>query len=282
MTGMKNCAFSLLLYPLKKKKLSILPHKQNVHREQKEVVAENAAQRSSWGNKDVRWKMIPRVDLLPPQHCWCIISFSHLNTVRGQGACGRSPVRCVHPGGGAMGIWVLVPSRPQLRAATVRVRLHLPAGDQVGLQAWRGRNRERRTSPGRSVLTLRWNCHPCVDESIGGGGFRTLYPAGWIPSAASGMKLESREGEAVKISVSPSWKSQGHILYMSHSCFPKHILDINTVCDLKEERRSAKETNTTHEQPTLLPKSTGPTLISSFHMLIFNLFPLYWDNYSFI
>lgn len=144
MTGMKNCAFSLLLYPLKKKKLSILPHKQNVHREQKEVVAENAAQRSSWGDTDVRWKMIPRVDLLPPQHCWCIISFSHLNTVRGQGACGRSPVRCVHPGGGAMRIWVLVPSRPQLRAATVRVRLHLPAGDQVGLQAWRDRNKEKK------------------------------------------------------------------------------------------------------------------------------------------
>lgn len=63
---------------------------------------------------------------------------THLYTVQGHR---RSTVGCVHAGGGAARVGVLVRSRIQLSAAAVGVRLQLPAGDQVGLQAcrwWRG------------------------------------------------------------------------------------------------------------------------------------------------
>lgn len=60
---------------------------------------------------------------------------THLNTVRGQR---RSTVGGVHARGGAARLGMLVRSRIQLSAAAVGVRLQLPAGDQVRLQACSG------------------------------------------------------------------------------------------------------------------------------------------------
>lgn len=82
------------------------------------------------------------------------IACTYLNTVRRQGAGCRNPIRCVHFGSRALRICMLMPSRPQMRAATVRVKLHLPARDQVGLQAWRDRNRDGRMP---SFVALKWN-----------------------------------------------------------------------------------------------------------------------------
>lgn len=87
-------------------------------------------------------KKIPGTHSLP--------THTHLNTVQGQR---RSTVGGVHAGGGAAGFGVLVRSRIQLSAAAVGVRLQLPAGDQVRLQAWWWRGqREMRSSPPSSSL----------------------------------------------------------------------------------------------------------------------------------
>ncbi len=150
---------------------------------------------------------------------------AHLSTVWRQGAGWRSYIRCVRPGSRAPRIGMLGPSQPQLRAATVRVRLHLPARDQVGLQAWRDRNREREEDvTGRSVhsqmkLEQAWVgfSHPCVDEGIGGcfriqqrlSAWQDEFPQ-WIILAGSGMKLESREGEAVNINLSQLQKPRSY------------------------------------------------------------------------
>lgn len=96
---------------------------------------------------------------------------AHLSTFRREGACWRSSVRRYHHwSSGAMRIRVL--SQPHLRAAAVRLWLHLPAGDQVGLQAWGDRNRERGVLSLADQMKLKqvWVGfrHRCVDEGIGG------------------------------------------------------------------------------------------------------------------
>lgn len=73
---------------------------------------------------------------------------THLNTVQGQRG---STVGGVHTGGGVAGIRVIVRGLVQLSAAAVGLRLQLPAGDQVRLQAWSGGgSRGMRPSPASS------------------------------------------------------------------------------------------------------------------------------------
>lgn len=110
----------------------------------KEAEAEHAAHCSSSGNQ----KMIPQIYLTSSATGLMFhiiiseIAGAHLSTFRRKGACWRSSVGRVHPrSSGAVRIRMLVPSQPHLRAAAVGLRLHLPAGDQVGLQAWGDRNR---------------------------------------------------------------------------------------------------------------------------------------------
>lgn len=61
---------------------------------------------------------------------------THHGSVRTHVAGHRCSIRCVHSGRWRARICVLWSGRPQLRAAAVRVRLHLPARDQIGLQTW--------------------------------------------------------------------------------------------------------------------------------------------------
>lgn len=78
---------------------------------------------------------------------------TYLNTVRGQRRC---TVGCVHAGGGAVRVSVLVCSWIQLSAATVGVSLQLPAGDQVRLQTCRDQGeREIRSLPASSSLKIK-------------------------------------------------------------------------------------------------------------------------------
>lgn len=64
-------------------------------------------------------------------------------------------------------------SQPRLGAATLRVRLHFPSRDQVGLQAWRETERKTERETDRETEESergRGFSHPCVYEGTGGCG----------------------------------------------------------------------------------------------------------------